>query len=187
MNSLNSFNYAKSIKRKQNNLENIDFKDKNIILDSPRSLLACERLEIESEELYFLDINEFIKKHPEISALPKNIVKIKWDHLEALRNQNIAALKEERNLLYKNSKYDNYIPDINTYKFNSLRNHRNNLSMNKNLMKSLNINKNLPNKLLVSNNSNISLNTKLNRSIAYTDYSTSLISDKEKELNRIKK
>jgi hypothetical protein len=76
---------------------------------SPRSLLACDRLGVKLDEIYFMDFYEFKQKHPELYSQPEEIVKLKWDYLESLREQTLKVLREERKILLQNPLNDSYV------------------------------------------------------------------------------
>ena len=70
--------------------------DKEIKLNSPRSLEVCKTNGIEPYELYYIDYKEYLSKHPEISSLPDDIKRYRFNLLERLRLKTIKMIKEKR-------------------------------------------------------------------------------------------
>ena len=82
--------------------------DKEIKINSPRSLEACRINGIIPEELYYVDYKEYLSIHPEITNLPEDIKKYRFNLLEKLRQKSIQTIKEKRNeLIEKENKKDN--------------------------------------------------------------------------------
>ena len=78
------------------NLENCDFMDKKCILNSPRSLKACQLKGVLPNELYYIDYKEYLDSHLEISNLPEDIKKYRFNLLERLRLKTIKMVREKR-------------------------------------------------------------------------------------------
>ena len=89
--------------------------DKEIKLNSPRSLEVCKTNGIQVDELYFIDYKEYLSKHPEISSLPEDIKRYRFNLLERLRLKTIKMIKEKRNELI-NSKDDKLKDESEEYK-----------------------------------------------------------------------
>ena len=89
--------------------------DKEIKLNSPRSLEVCKTNGIQVDELYFIDYKEYLSKHPEISSLPEDIKRYRFNLLERLRLKTIKMIKEKRNELI-NSKDDKLKDENEEYK-----------------------------------------------------------------------
>ena len=70
--------------------------DKEIKLNSPRSLEVCKTNGIQPYELYYIDYKEYLSKHPEISSLPEDIKRYRFNLLERLRLKTIKIIKEKR-------------------------------------------------------------------------------------------
>ena len=70
--------------------------DKDIKLNSPRTLLVCRMNGVLPEELYFVDYKDYLSAHPEISNLPEDIKQFRFKLLEKLRQKNIKMIKERR-------------------------------------------------------------------------------------------
>ena len=70
--------------------------DKEIKLNSPRSLEVCKTNGIQPYELYYIDYKEYLSKHPEISSLPEDIKRYRFNLLERLRLKTIKMIKEKR-------------------------------------------------------------------------------------------
>ena len=88
--------------------------DKEIKLNSPRSLEVCKTNGIQVDELYFIDYKEYLSKHPEISSLPEDIKQYRFNLLERLRLKTIKMIKEKRQELIK-SKQNKYINESGEY------------------------------------------------------------------------
>ena len=89
--------------------------DKEIKLNSPRSLEVCKTNGIQVDELYFIDYKEYLSKHPEISSLPEDIKRYRFNLLERLRLKTIKMIKEKRNDLI-NGKDDKLKDESEEYK-----------------------------------------------------------------------
>ena len=77
-------------------LDNADFSSKRII-NSPRSIQACNELGIDPHELNQLTIDEFILNNPECKNLSKNIQQERYKHYDKLRLLSIEQVKSKRN------------------------------------------------------------------------------------------
>ena len=88
--------------------------DKNIKINSPRSIKVCKTNGIEPNELYFIDYSEYLNKHPEISNLPDDIKKYRFHLIERFRLKTIKMIKEKRQELIK-SKQNKYINESGEY------------------------------------------------------------------------
>ena len=78
------------------NLENIDYKDHDMILTSPRSLYVCKQLNANMEDLYFINFYEFRNSHPELLSLSIDKQKAHYFHLEQQRQILIDKLIKKR-------------------------------------------------------------------------------------------
>ena len=56
----------------------------------------CRSYGILSEELYYIDYKDYCALHPEISSLPNDIKKYRYDLLEEFRKKTIEQIKEQR-------------------------------------------------------------------------------------------
>ena len=70
--------------------------DKEVRLNSPRTLLVCRMNGILPEELYYVDYKDYLSSHPEISNLPEEVKQFRFKLLEKLRQKNIKMIKERR-------------------------------------------------------------------------------------------
>lgn len=61
---------------------------------SPRSLEACNRLGIDPKDLFFIDFNQYKLTNPEIFVLDKEIQKIRWNHMNQLKDKYIKNIIE---------------------------------------------------------------------------------------------
>ena len=57
---------------------------------------ACRRQGIIQNELYYIDYKDYCNNHPEISKLPEDIKKYRYNLLENLRKKTINQIREER-------------------------------------------------------------------------------------------
>ena len=90
--------------------------DKEEKLNSPRSLKVCEKNGVLPEELYHIGYKEYLSIHPEISNLPDDIKRYRFNLLEQLRLKTIKMIKEKRKELIDSNKKDifNKIGDYRT-------------------------------------------------------------------------
>ena len=90
--------------------------DKEEKLNSPRSLKVCEKKGVLPEELYHIGYKEYLSIHPEISNLPDDIKRYRFNLLEQLRLKTIKMIKEKRKELIESNKKDifNKIGDYRT-------------------------------------------------------------------------
>lgn len=77
-------------------LENIDFDGEKKEINSPRSLKACEELGILPEELFQVNFEEFIKKHPDMINLSKEVLTIRFNNIEIFRRKLISEVQQKR-------------------------------------------------------------------------------------------
>ena len=80
--------------------------DKEEKLNSPRSLKVCEKNGVLPEELYHIGYREYLSIHPEISNLPDDIKRYRFNLLEQLRLKTIKMIKEKRKELIESNKKD---------------------------------------------------------------------------------
>ena len=78
--------------------------DKDQKINSPRTLEACRINGVLPEELYYTDYREYLSVHPEITNLPEDIKKYRFNLLEKLRQKTIKMIKEKRNELIEKEK-----------------------------------------------------------------------------------
>ena len=89
------------------NLENIDYKDHDMILTSPRSIYVCKQLNANMEDLYFYNFYEFRNSHPELLSLSIDKQKAHYFHLEQQRQILIDKLIKKRRELI-NQEHEKY-------------------------------------------------------------------------------
>jgi len=63
-----------------------------LIYFSPRSLEACVNLGLDPLDLYYVEFNEYKSVNPELFALDKDIQKIRWNHMNQLKEKYIANI-----------------------------------------------------------------------------------------------
>lgn len=78
--------------------------NKKSIINSPRSLKACQIKGVLPSELYFTNFKEYLSSHPEISNLPEDVKKYRFNLLERLRLKTLQMVKDKRDELIKNEK-----------------------------------------------------------------------------------
>ena len=78
--------------------------NKKSIINSPRSLKACKIKGVLPNELYFTNFKEYLSSHPEISNLPEDVKKYRFNLLERLRLKTLQMVKDKRDELIKNEK-----------------------------------------------------------------------------------
>ena len=100
-------------------IDNCDFMDRQKRINSPRTLKACEINGVIPEELYFLNYKDYLSAHPEITNLPDEIKRYRFNLLEKIRLKTIKLIKSKRNELIEkkarnNKKNEDYF--VNTHK-----------------------------------------------------------------------
>ena len=89
-------------------LSNCDFNKKKIRLTSPYSVMACDLIGIEEEELLFVPKEEYLQKNIDVQNLPKNLQDERYNHFNLKRLNLIKEAKAKRAELIKlNSKFQN--------------------------------------------------------------------------------
>ena len=76
-------------------------KSSNPLINSPRTIEACQNLGVEIRELYKLTFEEFKLKNPAMVNLSPKILKFHYEGREKIRINTIEAVKEERNKIIK--------------------------------------------------------------------------------------
>ena len=66
------------------------------MINSPRSLKACEQLGVEPNELYKLTKEKFKEKYPELINMNEKLIQIRYDAEEKFREETIKQVKEAR-------------------------------------------------------------------------------------------
>ena len=66
------------------------------MINSPRSLEACERIGIKPSELYQLSHEDFKNKYPDVISVSEKIYQYRYDAEEKLRLDTVKQVKEER-------------------------------------------------------------------------------------------
>ena len=100
-------------------IDNCDFMDRQKRINSPRTLKVCEINGVIPEELYFLNYKDYLSAHPEITNLPDEIKRYRFNLLEKIRLKTIKLIKSKRNELIEkkarnNKKNEDYF--VNTHK-----------------------------------------------------------------------
>ena len=82
-------------------LSNCDFNKKKIRLTSPYSLMACDLIGIDEEELLFMPKEEYLHKNPDCQNLPSDLQEERYNHFNAKRLNLIKEAKAKRAELIK--------------------------------------------------------------------------------------
>ena len=80
--------------------------NKNVKINSPRTLKACKTIGVLPDELYFINYNKYVSVHPEISYLPDDVKRYRFNLLEKIRLKTIEKIKKKRNEIIQNEKYN---------------------------------------------------------------------------------
>ena len=67
------------------------------MINSPRSLEACNLLGVQPSELYQITLEQFKKKYPDAIGLSPEILQYRYDEEEKFRLKTIEEVKNERN------------------------------------------------------------------------------------------
>ena len=73
------------------------------MINSPRSLQACEQLGVEPLELYQLTLDKFKEKYPELINSNEKLIQIRYDAEEKFREETIKQVKEVRTKIIEDS------------------------------------------------------------------------------------
>jgi hypothetical protein len=57
-------------------------------------LEACVKLGLDPKDLYFVEFNNYRNSNPEIFGLDKEIQKIRWNHMNNLKEKYIENIKK---------------------------------------------------------------------------------------------
>ena len=64
------------------------------MINSPRSLTACQQLGVEPEELYQLTPDKFKSKYPELINATEKVFQMRFEAAEKFREETIKEVKE---------------------------------------------------------------------------------------------
>ena len=104
-------------------LENCDFNKKRTRLNSPISLVACELIGIDPEDLIYLTKDEYIRRNQECQNLDKELQEERYNHFNSRRIKLIEDAKKKREeLLEENKSFKN------STNYNSNNNRNNNFN-----------------------------------------------------------
>ena len=78
------------------NLENMDYRDHEMNLTSPRSLNICRQNGVSIKDLYFYNFYEYRDMHPEIKSLSIEIQQSHYFHDQGVREVLLGKLIRER-------------------------------------------------------------------------------------------
>ena len=85
---------------------NIDFKNSEEKLNSPRSKKALLLLGLEEKDLFYISKNDFFHNHPELTKLNEDFKLKKYENYENIRKSRIKkAIELRRAIIKKNIKY----------------------------------------------------------------------------------
>jgi len=83
-------------------INNVDLSNSSHqLINSPRTIKACQNLGIEQEELYKLSLDEFLSKNPELKNISSDLLKYHYEGKESLRKDLVKIVKEERKRIIK--------------------------------------------------------------------------------------
>ena len=83
-------------------INNVDLSNSSHqLINSPRTIKACQNLGIEQEELYQITIDEFLSKNPELNNISSDLLKYHYEGKEKLRKDLVKIVKEERTRIIK--------------------------------------------------------------------------------------
>ena len=82
-------------------LSNCDFNKKRIRLTSPYSLMACDLIGVDEEDLLFVPKEEYLLKNPDCQNLPSDLQEERYNHFNAKRLNLIKEAKAKRAELIK--------------------------------------------------------------------------------------
>jgi hypothetical protein len=89
-------------------LENCDFNKKRTRINSPNSLIACELIGIDPEDLIYLTKDEYIRVNQECQNLDKELQEERYNHFNSRRIKLIEDVKKKREeLLEENNSFKN--------------------------------------------------------------------------------
>ena len=100
-------------------LENCDFNKKKMRINSPYSLMACELIGIEQEDLFFLSRDEYLKKNQDCQNLNKELQEERYNHFNSRRRKLIEDAKKKREELLEAK---NHIKNRTNYSTNNNKN-----------------------------------------------------------------
>ena len=83
-------------------INNVDLSNNSHqLINSPRTIKACQNLGIEQEELYQLTLDEFLSKNPELNNISSDLLKYHYEGKERIRKDLVKMVKEERKRIIK--------------------------------------------------------------------------------------
>ena len=77
-------------------LEDVDFSSKSKMINSPRSLEACNRVGIQPSELYQISQEDFKKKYPDLIGMSDKLIQYRYEAEEKFRKETVNQVIEER-------------------------------------------------------------------------------------------
>ena len=96
-----SKNNSRNKNSNTNTLETVDFKNKKIRINSPKSKQALLSLGLSENELYEISMKEYIENHPELKKASSEVQEKRYNHYEQRRIKSINEAKEMRQQLYE--------------------------------------------------------------------------------------
>ena len=73
------------------------------MINSPRSLQACEQLGVDPSELYQLTLDKFKIKYPELINSNEKLIQLRYEAEEKFREETIKQVKEVREKIIEES------------------------------------------------------------------------------------
>ena len=73
------------------------------MINSPRSIQACEQLGVDPSELYQLTLDKFKVKYPELINSKEKLIHLSYEAEEKFREETIKQVKEVREKIIEES------------------------------------------------------------------------------------
>ena len=83
-------------KKEGNNLDNVDFTNKKIRIQTPHSKMVLQELGLEEEKLYKISKKEYLDNHPELKQEKIEIQDKRYEHYEKRRQEAIDQARQIR-------------------------------------------------------------------------------------------
>ena len=122
-------------------LENCDYNKKKLRITSPLSLMACELIGIDQDDLIFLSKEEYIRKNQECQNLNKDLQEERYNHYNSRRRKLIEDAKKKRQELMDELNNSKNRTNYNTNNNNNKNNMIGYSTQNKNFYDSKNMKK----------------------------------------------
>ena len=81
---------------------NADFNDKSNMINSPRTIKACQELGIIPSELYKISLEEYKSTYKLPITMDQKILKLRYDGYEKFRKESITLVQKRREVIIAN-------------------------------------------------------------------------------------